>query len=464
MKFFIASVCTIVSFVIHSQPSEAYERSELQLEIRADLKKMISKERVLDEELGADFDAKPSEVDGILKDLAQPNRVFKMKIRARGNTSLAQGEADFPKLRVSIDKNEKLDGSVFDGNRNFRINTHLSDKKKMTGMGRIAGENAPLREHLAYRIADVIGLATPQARLARIKYVDMTTNQVLERNALLLETTKSTGKRLKGEEIDEQALTMEEHTRIDPVLGAKFFLFHQIIGNNDVQLRVNQQPTMTTEANRHIWNSFVFELADGSRVPVVYDLDLASLVNGRLANNRKTLPQFGLTAPGSEDLAKRIAPLFEKFTKSHLQDAAKQIESKKSALYELVAKIRIDEIGRSLARQRLDTYFSSIETILATPVIAATDVRFFNNAKLSVDKLRENQMAADGIGTLRKGTPVRILERSGGVLKVEIIPLKNDLKEKESAIGYILATTPIRHSLSEEQIRIFDERDMSLAH
>jgi hypothetical protein len=461
MKFLSALLLPTLLILEPTLAKAAPSQQILKLELRTDLEKVAAKPTVSDDE-DLEGDSKAPMIEGTLRDLAHPERTFRIQVRARGNTSRAQGEADFPKLKVELEKKEELKGTAFDGNRSFRINTHLSDTKKTTGMGRIAGDAAPMRETLAYRLADLLDLATPNARLAEIHYIDTKTAKSFTRHAMLLESTKRIGKRLGGKEIDELTLGQDESTKIDPVLGAKFFLFHKLISNNDVQLRVNEEPTMSTEINRAIWNSFVFEMPNGSRVPVVYDLDLAGMVNGRSQKFKKAYPEFGLTAPGSRDLAERLAPLFEKFTKAHLSTAFNQMLAKKSALELAVEEATIDDEGRALAKSALDRFFSSLEKILALKVIAAENVRFFNDSSLTIDKLRKDINQAEELGSLRKGTPVRVLERMGQVLKVEIIPIKNVLKEKESAIGYIRADTPIVDSLTEDQIRKFDARDMSL--
>ncbi|WP_413288035.1 hypothetical protein [Bdellovibrio sp. HCB337] len=396
-----------------------------------------------------------------LRDSSHPERAFTGQARGRGMSSLYFDESEFPKLKVEIQDSEDLKGTLFQGARNFRVNTHLftNSEGEHTPMGRLIGDNGPMREGLAYRLAEALGLKTPATRLARIRYTDYGTKTSFTRNALLVETTKKIGERLGGTEVLEYEFAEMEKTGIDPVEGALYRLFHKIIGNADIQLRVNEAPFMTTENRRAIFNAMVFEMPDKRRVPVIYDLDMSSFVTG-YGEIKFTRKEFNLNTREAALFVIGFGSLRQKFTKEQLDKAIAIAKSKKDLLYQVVQNTPVDKAGRENAKLHLDTFFAYIDHAMSLPIIIQEGVQFYSDAQKKNAILPLSPMSEEP-GTLRPGTPVAILGKEGKMLKVAILNINNDLPSYDKYIGYIDANTKIDTVLPSELVGRADERDMS---
>jgi hypothetical protein len=346
---------TAIASAITQPPSKSplfSSDSVVQLELAADFDKLkyLAKSGVSDRQ---ELESDPKYmVPMVLSDSSHPERIFKAQARGRGHSSLEVGdEVDFPKLKIEIEDAEDLAGTLFAGARNFRVNTHLSTnpESESSRMGRVYGDAGPMREGLAYRLAETLGLKTPATRLARIRYKDLGTHTEFTRNALLIETNKKIAERLGGKAVNKDDLSNSEISGINPVEGALFFLFHQMIGNNDFALRVNQ-PVSESGKYLALFNTVVFELPDNSRVPVVYDLDLAKMVKGK--------------KPYADDVPYELELLKESFTPEQLAQAIAITKAHKAALYETVQRTPVDKTGRELALQYLDIFFAKIDSVL----------------------------------------------------------------------------------------------------
>jgi len=133
-----------------------------------------------------------------------------LQIGLRGHTSIRESECAFPKLKIDFEKNgtpAQIDGTLFDGLKGIKIGTHCGESTDQTvtaKYGRLPNEQAPLREVAVYQVLHALGVPALKARPARISYVytDARSGQTpdqqkpIVRNAMLLETTGATLKRL----------------------------------------------------------------------------------------------------------------------------------------------------------------------------------------------------------------------------------------------------------------------------
>jgi len=399
----------------------------------------------------------------VLRDPAHPERVFKGLVRARGMSSLTEGDAEFPKLKLKIDDKEELKGTLFHNSRNFRINTHLSTNptSERTGMGRILGDNGPYREGLAYKVAETLGIQTPATRLARIRYMDYGTKTSFTRSGLLIESSKKTAERLGAVEIADYEMAEFDTSGIDPAEGALFHIYQKLIGNDDYSMRVNEPPTMSTESHRSVFNAMVFEYPNKKRVPVVYDLDMSTFVSGYglVHSNIYVSKEFNLTAHAQSLFAVRFSSLRQKFTRPQLEKAIAIIKSKKGLLYQTVQNNPVDKEGRQNALLHLDTFFANIDMVMNLQVIVQEGTLFFEDAKQTKNLLKKNHITEEP-STLRPGTPVVVLAKEGKLLKVAILDCTYDLADYKKKIGYIEATTKIGLTIPDNLIGLVDDRDM----
>src|SRR5207253_2072320 len=218
-----------------------------------------------------------------------------------------------------------------------------------------------------YQLAEALGIATPATRLARIHYINKGTNTNFTRNALLIETDKKIGERLGAAQVSEPELADADSTGIDPVDGAIYHLFHKMIGNDDVQLRTTEKPFMTTPTKRALFNAILFELPNKKRIPVVYDLDMSSIVAD--FGKMKHIPEFNLVSSGTTRFMIRSLSLRQKFTDQQLTKAITLFKSRKDLLYQTVQGAQVDEEGRAIARKHLDVFFASADLMTTYSMI-----------------------------------------------------------------------------------------------
>lgn len=397
----------------------------------------------------------------------QNHKTYSAQIKARGNSILTDPEVDFPKLKVEIEKEIDLTGSIFNGSRKFRMNTHISSQKTKDGrttFGRLIGDNAPVREGLAYQIAKAMGLITPRVQLADVTYVDATQNKTEVHKALILETDGSLAKRYNGEEvIDFSEVQTDQRTAVAPQEGALFMMVHKLLGNEDFALRMYEPDTMQTEKNRHLWNTFLVKLPNGTYRPVVYDLDLATIVTGRntAAGKNFISKEFGLDSPEKAYFAAKFSLLRQKHPHTELVRAANTIVEKQNLIRELIQNYPVDQAGKDLALAHLDRFVQLARPLLEISVIASLDARFYSKANLkSKQKVGKISSEDDQPFPLRPGTPVKILGEENGFYKVVIIDGDQDLASGQNAIGYIEKSVKIYKELPIELVGYIDERIM----
>jgi hypothetical protein len=398
-----------------------------------------------------------------LKDLENPGRTFKGQDRARGNSSLVPTEAQFPKLKIEIADTEDLKGTLFQGARNFRINTHVNTnpKEKYTPNGRLNSEVVPWRENLAYQLAETLGLSTPARRLARIHYIDQGSKTEFTRNAMLIETDKKIGERIGATQIEEYIYSQDEKTGLDSLTAAIYLSFHKMIGNEDVDLRVNEKAIAGSDFYRPLYNAMVFEYPNKERTPVVYDLDFSSAVAGYelFKNGSFNNEHFNLLQRETSMFATRFAVLRQKLPHAAMVQAVAFIKSRKDRLYQTVNTAQVDEEGRKLAIKHLDNFFATVDAVMSYQVIAQTEVAFYENSNATGSRLRIEPFSEEE-PYLRPGTPVIVLGKEKGLLKIAILDINSDLQDPAKHIGYIKENTKLSNVLLDDLTAIIDQRSL----
>ncbi|MBO9668248.1 MAG: hypothetical protein J7501_15715 [Bdellovibrio sp.] len=383
------------------------------------------------------------------------NKVFKAKVKARGNSVLSDGQVEFPKLKVEIDETENTKESLFSGQKKFRINTHLSDKadNQNSEFGRLLGGQGPLREGLAYKFAEVLGLVAPQTQFAKVRYLDTQTRKETIQSALVIETDKKMAKRLGAEIIlDTQAEAGAIKAGFNENDAALFMVFHALVGNVDYSLKFHEPDIIETERYRAYWNTFLIKQADGRIKPVVYDLDLATMVNGKLAQRgqRGVNAYFGLNDPEIAGLVRAMAELRQKVSKQSLSLAVDRVVQMKDTLLNVIDASPVEAQGKNLAKKHLQIFLENSERALSYNVIAV------EGANLLADS---NDNAAKKIESLRPGTPVMILKEIGQYYQVAVLDLHGDLEENATPVGYV-PKGAVATDLPTSLLGIVDNREM----
>lgn len=390
---------------------------------------------------------------GTVVDSAQPARVLKANLRTRGMSNLF--DAAFPKLRVEILDEEVLDGTAFKGARNFRVNTHANEPGENEESGLNA--KAPFREALMFDIARALYLDTPAYRRALIHYVDPVHKVDMKREALIIETNKNLAKRLEAREVTTEEFLAKPG--INPVIGAVFHLFHKMIGNEDVGLAIHDS-AMATEFYRPLFNTIVLERKDMVRVPIVYDLNKSALVLDYPAFDDKSYAakEFGLTGGEALQVAS-LSRLRRRFTTEELSRAVKFVQSRQEQILKVIRAAPLDEACRTKVLKQLATFFKVLDLAFSLPMIVKDDVHFFSDAGMKNHKLRENPITGEP-GTLRLGTPIKVLGKKGKLIKVAILDMGFDLSEGEVRTGYINDDSAVGTLMPKTLVGTVDDRDM----
>src|SRR2546428_3165934 len=102
-----------------------------------------------------------------------PVTIDNIDVSVRGNTSKAETECPFPKLKLHFAPGGAAGSSIFSGMKAVKIGTHcgeLPGEELSAKFGRLANEKAPFREALVYRLLDAVHVPSFKARPARITY------------------------------------------------------------------------------------------------------------------------------------------------------------------------------------------------------------------------------------------------------------------------------------------------------
>jgi hypothetical protein len=109
--------------------------------------------------------------------------------------------------------------------------------------------------------------------------------------------------------------------------------------------------------------------------------------------------------------------------------------------------------------KHLDVFFKNVDKAMDFQVLASEGLRFYKGPDAQEDLLKENQITGEP-GTLRPGTPIMVLGKEKGFLKVAIININYDLMDSKNSVGYIQDTALVQAFLPENLIAIVDGRDM----
>lgn len=392
-----------------------------------------------------------------LTDENQPQNMLAAKVRGRGMSSA--DDSEFPKLRLEIV--DETDGSAFKGAKNLRINTHVSTDPKtpLTEMGRLNDERSPYREALGYEMARAMGLPTPAFRRARINYHDRGTGKTFRRQALLLETDKKTAERYGAKpDLDFPGGDRDVNTRF----AALYHLFHVLAGNEDVGLKLKGEAGMGTEKYRPLFNTTILE-KDGQIFPIVYDLDLSTLLAGLTPERMKNAvaPEFGLTKGSLAWTTSRLANLRARLSRADYETALKDLFQREPAIRAAIKKANVDEAGRALATEHLDLLKQAAQELEKIPMLQKEGVEIFAD-KTAKGSILAPMPASESAPTLAPGTPIKVLATEGEWIKVAVLDPKHHLAAFSERVGYVRKKDLVTGFDLPPALRGFtDERDMT---
>jgi hypothetical protein len=333
-----------------------------------------------------------------------------VQVSVRGHTSRNDAECTFPKLKLKAKP-----GGV------LRIGTHcgeLPDDRLTSKYGRLANEKSPLREGLTYRILDALGVPTLRTRPARITYVDPEAGGApLVRAALLVEDDNDAMARVGGTRaisLDAFGNVKSRHAIDD---GSRIAFGEAAIANFDWCLKFTPDDVYRCNDPKPLWNILAFERPNSSTALLMKDFDLAGTVVGHhpwfnTVFNGGFVPSRSETAV---DVMAQVQRARSLLSRAELDALRRGFVERRDAAYRAVDGADVDEKGRAIARAHLDAFYDAIsDAQFYRPVVARTDVQVYKDAA-------RTEEACGPKDTLRVGTPVNTLQKSGEMSQVLLL-------------------------------------------
>ena len=176
-------------------------------------------------------------------------------INARGHLRRMARTCDYVPLRVAFAKKDVKE-TLFARQDALKLVVQCAGGRDF--------EQYVLREHLAYRIFNVITPRSFRTRLARITYVDAATGKTMgTRAGMFLEDETSVARRMEGRIVELPRLSFND---LDTDTLMPMMIFEFMIGNTDYSIYA-------------LHNVRIVQRPDKSLHPIPYDLDVSGLVN-----------------------------------------------------------------------------------------------------------------------------------------------------------------------------------------
>ena len=287
----------------------------------------IMKERSDDEDLPATLTYTDAEEGAVSVDLS---------IRTRGRYRRQSRVCKWAPLRLNF-KKSSVENTVFADSDKMKLVTHCRNTTRYS--------QAPLLEHLAYRILNEVTDASFRVRLLRVTYVDTDKDDRAHTEfGFLIEHKSQLAKRigieLNEEEATEVALLDARHTNLSA-------LFQYLIGNTDFS------PIRGVSGEPCCHNYMLFGTEAGRILPIPYDFDMSGIVD---APHSSPNPKFGL-----RDVRERLYR-GRCENNEYVAASVQAFLEHKPAIYELVNSNEFYKAGTRKSTLRfLNDFFALIE-------------------------------------------------------------------------------------------------------
>jgi hypothetical protein len=329
-------------------------------------------------------------------------------VSVRGHTS--ETECSFPKLKLKAK-----------GSGALKIGTHCGETPDDTlskKYGRLTNEKSPLREALAYKLLEALGVPALRARPAHITYIDSSAAATpLVRNAILVEDDADAMKRAGG----TTEVTMETfgdvRKRGAAADAARIAFGEALIANFDWCLKFSSDDAYRCNERKPLWNVLAFDRGGGQAALLMKDLDLAGIVVGRhLWFSSIFNPAFVPSKSESDvEVISQVQRTRSLYSRADLDALRRDFAGRKAAVYAAVDKADVDPRGREIARAHVDAFFGAIaDEAFYRPVVARTGVQLYVDASGTKE-------ACGPKDTFDVGTPVNVLQQSGSMSQVVVL-------------------------------------------
>ncbi len=252
ITLFFISFCAFAS-----QPQSLFDAIEqdgaLEITLQTDLTSLIDNKMI-----SSDYQK------GLFSFTQQDGKKTEIPVKVKVRGKFRRKHCDFPPMKLKFKKNQ-LATMGLDTFNKFKLVTHCLADSKM-------GENALLKEFMAYQMANAVLDNSFRTQLIKIKYVDQQGKRPnVNTYAFLIEEDEQVANRMDGMLCDCMNKPMEQFDRKS---AAQVALFNYMIGNTDWHLQRAK-------------NIKLVESLDGKLSPVPYDFDFSGLVRPLYINFTK---------------------------------------------------------------------------------------------------------------------------------------------------------------------------------
>ncbi len=183
--------------------------------------------------------------------------------RARGN--FRRANCFYPPLRLKLKKSQ-VEGTPFAGNKSFKLVLPCKGGK--------SGNTLVLKEYLCYKLLEPVTPYYFHTRLANTTLNNLSGKNIKSYSvtSFLIEDDDLIAHRLGGKVIEQ----IVPHQHLNDTAAVVHDFFEYLIANTD-----------WSTTGQH--NTKVIQLAQGKKVPLSYDFDMAGLVNAPYATVKESL-------------------------------------------------------------------------------------------------------------------------------------------------------------------------------
>ncbi len=237
---------------------------------------------------------------------------------------------DFPPIKIDFSK-KGLEAQGLLPFDDIKLVTHCQEGEE--------GEDAVLREYLAYKLYSKLTPLNYRAQLVEITYIDTGSDTRFTKYGILLEDTDELAARQDSEECEE--CYGLDASRIDQDVYLTHALFQYMIGNTDWSLEMSR-------------NLKIMKPLDGGNYWITpYDFDFSGLVNANYAVPNENV--------GQRFVGERVY-MGEKSGRTQLENTIRLFKSKREELFQCVEEFSLlDKGSRKEVIRYLKHFYDSLE-------------------------------------------------------------------------------------------------------
>lgn len=309
-----------------------------------DIPRLFSDHSVLDVQIDAPLTTlmreQPEEeyLDGTFSytDAGGATHTFDLKLRTRGKYRRQKRTCNFSPIRLNF-KKDQVANTDFAGQDKLKLVTHCQNRRSNY-------EQLVLREYLAYRILQTLTDKSFGARLLRITYNDIESDDSMTKFGFVIEDDDAIGERLGMQAAEvtgiDRSLLDARHTNLVSV-------YQYLIGNTDFSVIAGPKDDTCCH------NAVLFGLhGQAPYTPIPYDFDFSGLVDAPYADPN---PKFKIRSVRTRLYRGRCS------NNQYLPETLQHFRDKQAEIMALVDELDgLSERDRRDVSKYLDEFFEII--------------------------------------------------------------------------------------------------------